>query len=1007
MRSSLTIPVLIALSLVTAPASAQDSPFASLRFRNIGPANMSGRITDVAVNESNTFEFYVSSATGGVWKTTDNGVTWAPVFDRERTHSVGSLAVDQRNPRTVWVGTGEATNRQSSSWGDGVYKSTDGGQHWENMGLREGRHVARIAIDPTNSDVVYVAVPGHLWGPNPERGLYKTTDGGRTWSLILKKDEDTGVVDLAIDPTDPNIVYAATYQRRRQPFGFVGGGPGSALYKSTDAGRTWKQLTRGLPTTQLGRIGISIYRKDPHVVYLCVEQGERYTSSISYDKRLAGIFRSDDKGETWRAMGDWNPRPAYSSQIRVDPSDQSRIYMVAYSFSDDSGKTFKSPRQSLHGDDRIVWVDPKDSRHLIKGDDGGVGISYDRGVKWLYVSSLPVSQFYHVSASTSSPYFVCGGLQDNGSWCGPSRTFSTQGILNDDWYRVGGGDGFNNVIDTTDNRTVYSSSQYLGITRVDVKTLEAKNIRPTVKEGEGPKLGNWGAPDPRVGKKIPPAGWNSPFIISPHTAGTVFAGMAVLWTSNNRGDTWRSLGNPTTGVDRRTLTIMGQAPEQPTLSLDDGVSYYPTVSAVAESPRTAGTLWVGTDDGNLQRSTDGGRTWTNVVANIPGLPKGTWVAAVTPSRHAANTVYAAFDGHQADDYRNYLFKSTDNGATWTSLLGDLPSERAIHAVVEDPRNPAVLYLGTEFGLYLTVDGGAHWIWLRNNMPTVPVNDLVIQPRENDLVLATHGRGVWILDQISALQELTPAVAASPLHLFSISPAEMTRMTSTKAHAGDMIFRGENPPNGALIDFYLNAPARPGTASLHILSTTGSEVATVPLDSTLGAGVHRAVWNLRRPALREAAGASDDDDGFGGGLPGRLVDPGTYVARLTVGGTSVEQRFTVREDPRVSLTLAQRKTWTGSLDRIAELYRAANALADSARAEQKRLQSSGSSDAKRLAEVRDIAETAGELVQRIAALYGNVVRVSEPPTTDQGAQMGYFPSVLQSLRLRWRALGTRS
>lgn len=1005
--TSLAAAALLGSVVFSHSAGAQGaSDFSAIRARSIGPANMSGRIVDLAVNESNPYEFYAASATGGVWKTTDNGVTWKVLFDRESVHSVGAITVDQRDPRIVWVGSGEATNRQSSSWGDGVYKSTDGGATWKNVGLRDSRHIARIAIDPTNSDNVYVAVPGHLWGPNKERGLYKSTDGGETWTNILSKDEDTGAVDVAIDPTDPGILYAALYQRRRAPFGFVGGGPGSGLYKSVDAGRTWRRLTSGLPDGIVGRIGISIYRRDPRVVYISLEQGERYTSSISYGKRQGGVFRSEDKGETWRRMSDWNPRPAYSSQIRVDPNDQSRIYMVQYSVSDDSGKTFVEPRQSLHGDDRVVWVDPRDSRHLIKGDDGGVGISYDRGTKWLYVASLPVSQFYHVSASTSSPYFVCGGLQDNGSWCGPSQTFSTQGILNDDWFRVGGGDGFHNVIDTTDNRTVYSSSQYLGITRVDVQTREAKNLRPTVKEGEGPKLGNWGAPDPKVGKKIPPAGWNSPFMISSHDANTVFAGMAVLWTSNNRGDTWRSLGNPTTGVDRRSLRIMGQPPEENTLSLDDGVSYYPTTSAFAESPRTPGVLYVGTDDGNVKRSRDGGRTWTDLTPRFQGVPKNTWVASLAASRHAAGTVYAAFDGHQADDYTNYLFKSTDYGETWTSIASDLPAERAIHVVVEDTRNPQLLYLGTEFGLYITLDGGSHWSRFDGGMPTVPVNDLVIQPRENDLVLATHGRGVWIVDQIHALQEMAPTVRASAAHLFSIAPASMNRMAGTKAHAGDMVFRGENPPVGAIIDLWARDGVPEGT-SITIHTATGKEVARVPLTARRNGGVVRAIWNLRHPELRRGQGSGNDDEGFGGGLPGRWATPGSYEARVSLGGVQLARRFEVREDMRVRLAPLARQQWTDALDRIATLYREASAFSDSARAEVKRLEGATPRDERRLTETRDVAETAAELVQRIAALYGNTVRVSEPPTTDQRSQMGYFPTVLTTLRARWQALGTRS
>lgn len=1004
----LALRALAATLLLARTAGAQaPSPFASVPLRTIGPATMSGRITDIAVNESNPFEFYAASATGGVWRTSDNGITWTPVFDREATHSVGAIAVDQRDPNVVWVGTGEATNRQSSSWGDGIYKSTDGGKTWRNMGLGASHHIARIAIDPGNPDVVYVAVPGHLWGPNEDRGLYKTTDGGRSWSRILQRDQDTGAVDVAIDPSDPNTLYAAMYQRRRQPFGFVGGGPGSGLYKSTDAGRTWRRLVSGLPQGNYGRIGISIYRKDPRVVYISLEQGSRYTSSISYARRLGGVYRSEDKGETWRHMGDWNPRPAYSSQIRVDPSDQSRIYMVQYSVSDDSGKTFREPRQTLHGDDRVVWVNPRDSRHLIKGDDGGVGISYDRGVKWLYVSTLPVSQFYRISTSTTTPYLVCGGLQDNGSWCAPNQTYTARGVTNEDWFRVGGGDGFFNVVDTVDNRTIYSSSQYLGITKVDLRTLEAKNLRPTPREGEGPKLGNWGAPDPRVGRKIPPAGWNSPFFISPHDHNTVYGGMAITLRSRDRGDTWESLGNLTTGVDRRTLPIMGQMPEEETPSLDDGVSYYPTTSALAESPRVRGLLYGGTDDGNLKVSRDNGRTWSDLTGRAPGVPRGTWVKSIEPSRHAAGTVYVAFDGHQADDYANYLYRSTDYGQTFRSITGDLPPNRVIHAVHEDPRNPDVLYVGTEFGLFVTLDGGAHWWPLRNNMPNVPVNDFTIQSRENDLVLGTHGRGIWILDQVNFIQEFAPAIQQKASHLFTINPAEMSRIASTGGHTGDMYFRGQNPPYGAIIDYWARDGVPSGTV-VTIHERAGREVARIPLAPSSGSGVRRVTWNLRLPSLREAS-RTDDEEGGGGGLPGRFVAPGTYVARLTLGGASSEQRFEVREDHRLAITVVQRGAWHTAVDRIAALYRNASAYADSTRREFTRLTALPEAERQRLSgrisDADDLALQASELLARIATLYANVVRFTGPPTADQRAQMGYFPTVLAEVMQRWRAINT--
>jgi photosystem II stability/assembly factor-like uncharacterized protein len=970
-------------ALAQRPLSSAD--LGALTFRNIGPASMSGRITDLAVVERDPTIIYAASATGGLWKTSDAGITWAPVFDKAATHSIGAVAVAQARPSEVWIGTGEATNRQSSSWGDGVYKSVDGGKTWSNMGLAETHHISRFAIHPRDPDVVYVAAVGHLWGPNPERGLYKTTDGGRTWTRVLFVDTETGVTDVALDPLDPNTVYAASYQRRRQPYGFVGGGPGSALWKSTDGGATWKKLTSGLPTGTLGRIGISIYRKNPSVVYVSVEQGLRYTSSISYDKRLAGVYRSADKGETWRRMGDWNPRPAYSSRITVDPNDESRIYMVQYSVSDDSGKTFREPRQTLHGDDRLVWVDPADSRHLVKADDGGVGISWDRGVKWLFVSTLPVSQWYHVRVDNQRPYKVYGGLQDNGSWEGPSATYSSNGITNDDWWRIGGGDGFLAIPDTVDGRTIYAESQYLGLERLDRRTRESANIRPVGPEGEGPKLGNWGAPEPRVGKKIKPANWNAPYLISPHDPNTLYAGMKELWVSTDKGSTWRSLGDRTTGTDRRTLAIMGQLPRDTTLSLDDGVSYWPTISALAESPMRKGVLWVGTDDGNLQRSLDGGKTFTNLADKLPGLPKGTWIKAVTPSRHAARRVYVAADGHQADDYTNYLWVSEDDGATFRALTGDLPPGRVIHAIVEGLANPDVLWLGTEFGLYVSVDRGAHWVAFRSNMPNVPVNDIAIQPRERDLVLATHGRGLWILDDVAAIRDLTPAVRDKAAHLFPLREAEMKRIANERPHVGDMFYRGENPVNGALVTYWLKDAVAAASVQLTVHDATGGLIAT--LAPTGNAGMNRVSWNLRHPDLPGPAQPSDDDEGPAAPR-GHWVRPGTYTVRLTVNGQAQEQKVAVVDDRRLTVAAAARQQWHADMRGLTALYLGADSLANRAQAAAK----AAAGDAAKAEQ----AAAASELRARIATLYRNVGRVTGPMTADQKAQRAYFMGTLAEM-----------
>ncbi|MBT8337548.1 MAG: hypothetical protein KJO11_13155, partial [Gemmatimonadetes bacterium] len=781
--------------------------------RFIGPAVMSGRIVDLAVVGSGPV-FYVASSTGGIWKTIDGGVTYADVFGDQGTHSVGDVAVHPRDTAVVWVGTGERASRQSSSWGDGVYKSTDGGQNWRNMGLADSKHIGRIRMHPEDPDVVYVAAMGHLWGPNDERGLYRSRDGGESWERILSVDENTGVVDVILDPSDPSIVYAASYQRRRRPYGFHGGGPGSQLWKSTDGGDSWTQLTNGgldngLPEGDIGRIGIDIYASDPRIVYVSVEQGERYNASTAYEQRLAGIYRSEDRGETWQHMSDWNPRPMYASQIKVDPNDDQRIYMVnSWSWSDDGGRTFTVPRQSLHGDDRLVWVDPANSNHVMKADDGGLGISWNRGVTWVYVTNLPVSQWYRVGVDNSVPFRICGGLQDNGSWCGPSATYRSEGILDQDWFKVGGGDGFRNVVDTTNNRILYVESQYLGLNRVNLETGESKNIRPNQPEAFIGARRNWTTwpdldnPEQRLGNAMPPGNWDGPFIISPHDPNTLYAGLNELFVSRDRGDSWTSLGDLTTGVDRRTLRVMGELPDSFTLSLDDGIPYYPTLSEVTESPLRAGELYIGTDDGQVRVSRDGGRSWTRVTDAVPGLPADAWINGLEPSRHVAGRVYLVANNYRNDDYANYVWRSDDHGATWTRIDGGLPADRVARTLREDPRNPELLYLGTELGLFVSLDRGETWAELRADMPLMAFNDLVVHPRDNDLVLGTHSRGIYVLDDVNALQELTPEVRAAPSHLFTAEPAHQIRYDSQRGHTGDMIFTGENPPAGAILSFWL-------------------------------------------------------------------------------------------------------------------------------------------------------------------------------------------------------------
>ena len=999
MKSFVRLSCLVALltsaaigpDLLAQGTALRSSDLAGLRLRNIGPANMSGRFVDMDVVESEPMTMYVASATGGIFRTRDNGITWEPVFEREAVHSVGDIAIFQPNPNIIWVGTGERANRQSVSWGDGVYKTTDAGKSWTNVGLRTSKHIGRIVTHPSNPDIVWVAAQGSVWGPGGDRGIYKTSDGGKTWTRTLHIDEDTGATDLAIDPQEPNTLYAATYQRRRTAFGFDGGGPGSGLHKSTDGGSTWAKLAgNGLPAGEMGRIGISIYRKDPRVVYVSIEQGFRYNASTAYTERRAGIYRSNDKGATWRHMSDWNPRPMYASQPVVDPNDDRRVYMMnSYSYSDNGGETFVTPRQTLHGDDRFVWVDPRDSRHVIKLDDGGIGISFDRGNKFLYVTSLPVSQYYRVAVDNAHPYNIYGGLQDNGCWMGPSASWTTNGILNDHWVRLCGGDGFFTVPDPADPTVVFSTSQFLGLQRNDIRSMQVQTIRPGDPAGHisGRRNWNtWGKPGVTevLGNAMHPANWDAAIMLSPHDSGTLYAGGQHLFRTRDRGMTWEDLGDMTTGVDRSTLLIMGRRTSEATLSADDGVPYYPGITAIAESSRQRGVLYVGTDDGRLRVSMDEGKTWTDLQSRLPGLPPSSWVGGIETSRHAAGTVYVVFDNHRSNDFGNYIYKSTDFGKSWTSIAGDMPGERVARTIREDTRNPNLLYVGAELGLWITMNGGQNWIELKNNMPTLPFNDLVIHPRDNDLVLASHGRGIWILDNVNALQGLTPEAMTSNATLFTIEGAEQIRYTNTKAHTGDMFFRGDNPPNGAIVDYWLGAKTEGVTLSVH----TGSGELVQTLRPTNDRGMNRVVWNLRYADLPVRGGFSEDGEGGGGNVAGPYVAPGTYVVRLTTAGRTLEQKVEVREDPRVTVAAADREAWSETLMALAGTIRQAAPINE-------RIQKITTGGA----ELAELKRQWRELMTRLTGVYGEIGRWTGRPNADQMSEVKYYTEMVQTLSER--------
>ena len=894
---------------------------------------MGGRIDDFGVVESNPNIVYVGTASGGVWKTTNNGTTWEPVFDKEGVSTIGDIAIAPSDPAVVWVGTGEPNNRQSSSWGDGIYKSLDAGKTWQNMGLRATLHIGRIVIHPKNPEVVYAAALGHLWGPNPERGVYKTTDGGKTWNQVLKINADTGVSDIAMDPESPDTLYAAAYERRRTPFGFNGGGPDGGIYKTVDGGATWKKLTKGLPYENggdVGRIGLDIYRKDSNIVYAIVQHEK------------GGTYRSEDKGETWKKMGDTNPRPSYYSQIRIDPNNDLRIWELGAQmfYSEDGGKTFATQRvKGIHGDFHAMWIDPADSNHVITGCDGGIHWSYDNGRTWDFINTIAIGQFYEVGLDNEKPYKICGGLQDNGSWCGPSMSLTRDGIINSDWTLMPGGDGFYARIDYAEPWIVYTESQDGHISRRDEHSAQQREIMPEAKVGE---------PHYRFQ-------WNSPMEVSSHDHKTIYYGGNYLFKSTDRGDSWTRLGGDlTTGADRNKLQIFGKTPDKSTLSRHDGVEEYPTITTLSESPLTADVLWVGTDDGNLQVSRDGGKTWKNVAGRVPGLPKGTYVTRVVASKYAEGAAFATFDGHRTDDYNVYLFQTSDYGETWKAIRNGIPdSAGTVHVVREHPKSANLLFAGTEFGLWVSWDHGANWTALKGNFPTVPVDDIEIQAEQNDLVLATHGRSIWIFDDITPIEKFDTGVANSDLTFFSPRTATLWDLRDRRWSAGQKMFTGKNPLYGAILNYYLKEAVPPeppkvakdekdkdkekekketvapggeqkgksevaaskdnkedkenkeGKAKISVYDKDNKLVRE--FDGPGKTGVNRTNWDLRwnspavpTPEQLEAAAA-----GFDFGPRGPLVDPGKYTIKIKAGSKEATQQVVVEDDPRLQISEADR------------------------------------------------------------------------------------------------------
>ena len=929
---------------------------------------MSGRIAAIEASSEDPDLIYVGAATGGLWKSVNGGATWTPIFDDQPVAAIGSVALDPSNPDVVWVGTGEGNPRNSVSVGNGVYKSLDGGKTWKHLGLEKTERIHRLIGHPSNPQVAGAAALGRAWGENPERGVYKTDDGGKTWKRVLYVDERTGAADLVLDPSNPNKLFAAMWDYRRWPWSFRSGGPGSGLYVSYDGGDSWTRLTEddGLPKGILGRTGVAIAPSDSRIVYALVEAEK------------SALVRSDDGGRTWKSVSseaDVNPRPFYYADLRIDPADPNRIYRLesTLDLSTDGGKTFArlGGFNSLHPDHHAMWIDPKNPNRVMEGNDGGVGISLDRGQTWRFVGNLPVGQLYHVRVDNETPYNVYGGMQDNGSWKGPSNTWNGNAIRNADWEEVGFGDGFDTAPDPRDPMRGYSMSQEGFLMRWDLRTGERKDIRPAPPQGEEDLRFNW----------------NAGFALDPFAPDTIYYGSQYLHKSTDRGDTWTVISPDLTTDNpdwQKQAESGGLTPDV------TGAENYTTIIAVAPSPVQQGVLWVGTDDGRLHVTRDGGKSWTSVEKNVRGVPANTWIPHITPSTYDAGTAFVVFDNHRRSDWTPYVYRTTDYGATWTSLATKDLWGYAL-SIVQDPVDRDLLFLGTEFGLWASLDGGKSWMKWTHGVPTVSVMDMVIHPRDQDLVLATHGRAFYVLDDIRPLRTLTEEIQKKKLHVFDIADAHQYRQGQGAGprFPGNTEYRGETRPYGAFLYYSINSPGVPhpddekdrerkeaeraekagraqqaagGTAEagppqggrplakdtpelkaeepaeeegrggrggrggpkvkIEVLDESGQVIRT--FEHTPKLGLNRAVWDLRRDAPRRIARRDDQEENEFRRGRGAEVLPGTYTVRLTFGDQKAEGKIKVDTDPRYARDVPGRQANFQALQRAAKL---SEALAD--------------------------------------------------------------------------------